>query len=160
MVRPYNILANSITFVVCVTMIASLVVFELVDKEKLFTLDSPMVYAFLVTIVLVILFIINAAQELKRRKQAAAKASDGSAELFRELRLVGFYTVGLLLYIWLLKYLHFLIGSLIFVALGMFALNSTNAGIGKKVLWAGGATLITVPLLYGVFSIIFSVILP
>lgn len=160
MVRPYNSLANLITLTVCVAMIASLAVYVLVDEKHLFTLTSPLVYAFLVTVLLVVSFITNITQELKRGKQAKVEASEVSPELLRELGVVGLYTASTLLYIWLLKYLHFLLGSLIFVALGMFLLNSTSAGIGKKVLFVGVATLLTVPILYVVFSVIFNVILP
>ena len=160
MVRPYNILAILITVAVCAAMIASLAVFVLVDGKKLFTLTSPLVYAFLVAVLLVVFLTLNFTQELKRRKRAAEKASGSSVESLGELRLVGLYTAGLLLYVWLLRYLHFLIGSCIFIALGMFALNRTSAKIGRKVLFAGVATVITVPILYVVFSIIFDVILP
>ena len=72
MVRPYNILAILVTFAVCVAMIASLVVFVLVDGKKLFSLTSPLVYAFLVAVLLVVFLIINITQELKRRKRVAA----------------------------------------------------------------------------------------
>lgn len=160
MVRVYNILAIFITIAVCVAMIASIAVFVLVDGKKIFTLTSPLVYAFLVGFFLVVFLIIDITQGLRRRKQTVVKSSEGSAVLFRELRLIGLYTVGLLVYVSLLRYLHFLIGSCIFIALGMIALNRTSAGIGKKVLFAGLATVITVPILYVVFSIVFDVILP
>jgi hypothetical protein len=160
MVRPYNILANLITIAVCVAMIASLAVFVLADGKKLFSLTSPLVYAFLVSVLLVVFLVINIVQELRRRKQAAGKESVSKAELLQELQVVGLYTAGLLLYVFLLRYLHFLIGSLIFLALGMFVLNKTKASMGRKALFAGVASVITVPILYVVFSIIFDVILP
>ena len=160
MVRPYNILANLITVAVCVAMIASLVLFTVVDGERIFTLTSPLVYAFLVTVLLVVFLIMNIIQELGRRKRAAGQESLSKAELIRELLLVGLYTAGLFLYVFVLRYLHFLIGSLIFLALGMFVLNRTGVRIGKRALFAGLASAVTVPILYVVFSIIFDVILP
>ena len=160
MVRVYNILAILITVVVCVAMIASLAVYVLVNGKQLFSLTSPLVYAFLVAVLLVVFLAINITRQLRRRRRTAVKASEGRAEVLRELLTVGLYTAGLMLYVYLLRYLHFAIGSLIFLALGMFFLNRPKLSIGRKALYAGAASAITVPVLYVVFSIIFDVILP
>jgi len=160
MVRPYNILSIIITIVVCVAMIASMASYALIDGNEVFSLTSPMVYAVLVGIFLVVFLIINVIQELRPRRWVADKSSESTAVMLQDLKGIGLYTVGLLLYVWSLRYLHFLITGCIFMTLGMVALNRTNATWGKKVLFAGVGAIITVPLLFVVFRVIFNVILP
>jgi hypothetical protein len=164
MERTMRILANIIILAVLLVMVGYLAKFTIVDDIKLFSVDSQLVFPVLVGSTILILFAINLTKELKARK--AAKASAGTLDekkdenLGKQLAPVALFAVGTLVYILLLKYLHFLVGTFAFMVLGMFLLNETAQKLGKRVLFAGLAGLITVPALYLVFNVVFNVQLP
>ena len=63
-------------------------------------------------------------------------------------------------YVYMIKYLHFLLTTLIFMGLGMFLLNDTEQKVGVKLARVLLATGITVPVLFAIFNYAFDVVLP
>lgn len=64
------------------------------------------------------------------------------------------------LYTYLVQYLHFLLTTFVFMALGMFLLNDSGQKVGAKLARVLLAAGITVPVLYAVFNYAFGVVLP
>jgi hypothetical protein len=159
MQRVIHGLAMLISTAVLALMAVNIWSFIFVKKIELFSVDSPLAYAFLVLMALAIFLVINGIQEIRWLKLQGDEGGN-TKQGFYDLLWVVAYMAAILLYIHLLKYLHFLLGTFIFMSLGMFLLNDSGKKIGvklAKVLLAAG---ITVPVLYAVFNVAFDVMLP
>ncbi len=163
MQKTMRIVANVFSIAVFLVMSINLAFFIFRDGIELFTIESPLVFAFLVAAALLVLIVLNLLGEVKKARSAPgaeAGKTDGKGGVLREIAPVAVFAAAIFLYIYLLRYLHFLAGSLIFVALGNYLLNETTKKTGHRVLWAGAASLIMVPILYLVFHKLFGVVLP
>ena len=159
MQKTMRIVANIFNIAVLLVMLINLEVFIVKDDIQLFTIESPLVFAFLVAVVLFVLIVLNLINEFRQGRASGGTASEEKSVL-KQLAPVGIFAAATIAYVLLLRYLHFLAGSFFFMMLGMFFLNETTKKIGPRILKAGMACLITVPILYLVFNVIFNVVLP
>jgi len=135
------------------------------EKINLFAIDSPLIFAFLVALMIFTCFIITAYKEFMAFRASSKTADlhpteDASKEMFREIKSVLLYVLGVYLYIITVRYLRFTVGSIVFMAIAMLMLNSNSEKIMIKAGKAFGAAAATVPVLYYVFHGIFNVMLP
>lgn len=145
---------------ICFVMFGYLVKFVFIDKVELFTIDSPLVYVFLIACVILICLAATTYGEFKSLEKGKHADKAALKELFKELKIVAIFTIGILVYISLLKYLHFIIGSIVFLAIGMLFMNKSSDKTIIKTAKVCAASIITVPILYYVFYGIFHVKLP
>ncbi|MDI6707115.1 MAG: tripartite tricarboxylate transporter TctB family protein [Firmicutes bacterium] len=152
----------SILFVgtVCVLMFENLGSLIFLKKISLLSIDSPLVFAFLVGVVLLICIIITLIRGIFENNGDEKAKTGGSESKYGEIKKVVLYSAGLFAYIQILKMLHFNVGTAVFMCLVMLLINGSGNRIGAKLLKAIAATLVTVPILYFVFHGIFSVVLP
>jgi hypothetical protein len=166
MEKTLRIFSNVFIIVVLLAMGISLGVFTLgKDHIPLFSIESPLVFAFLVAIMLFVAIVINLFQEWKEFKKTARVAPASStaekrAETIKQLAVVLVFAAACIIYVFLLRYLHFLVGTFIFLAAGLFLMNESKAKVGKRLLLAGIASLVSVPLFYATFQLVFNVMLP
>ncbi len=152
--------ATSIIIVaaVCLLTFGDIGYFVFTQGIPLLTVDSPIIFPFLICMVLLICLISIAVREI--RIWTARKGSDkDDAEIIKDLKAVVIYFVGTVVYIMLLKNLHFILGTIIYIFAVMFLLHESNRFVERvyKILIP---CLITVPIVYFVFNGIFDVILP
>jgi len=164
MEKTMRILANIFNLAVLAVMIVYLGIFMIAEDIELFIIESPLVFAFLVAIAILVLVTINIWDETKKARGISAAGEKRESKLAKEelsqLKTIGFFTLGFVVYVMLIRYLHFLLGSFIFMTLAMFMLNDVQKKFGGRILRAGLASLVTVPILYLIFNVVFKVMLP
>lgn len=163
MERMMRILANVFNIAVVLTLWGYIAKFIFADGIELFIVESPLVFPFFVAAALTGLVAINLSKELKARKSAKASGENVSVNngtVLKQLVPVTLFAGVTFVYILVLRYLHFIAGTFLFMALGMFLLNETTKKVGGRILKAGLACLITVPALYLCFNVLFDVALP
>lgn len=163
--KTTQVLANILTIVVLLAMIINISEFVFVKDIKLFSVDSPIIFPFLVLLVLAVLIGINIANELKLRRKDRKIIEENlqmqsRKDVIDQLTIVVLFTVINVVYVLLLQYLHFLLGSFVFMVLGMILLNTNTKSFIRRFTLAGIAGLITVPTLYFVFNGVFQIMLP
>jgi hypothetical protein len=159
MERVMRGLAMLLSLAVLALMVADLRKFIVVKKISPFTIDSPLAFILFVLGALTLFIVINAIQERRWLKSRGGECGD-ARECYSDLLWIAAFMAGLLLYIFVVKHLHFLLTTFIFMALAMFLLNDTGQKAGVKLLKVVLATGITVPVLYAVFNYAFDVVLP
>ena len=151
-------LALLVSIAVLTVMLVDLRTFIVVKKIKPFSVDSPLAFIFLVAGALTIFLVVTCIRELRWLKSEGRSVE--SMQHYRDLLWVAGFMIAIVLYVYLVKYLHFLLTTFLFMILGMFLLNDSEQKAGvkfAKVLLAAG---ITVPILYAVFNYTFDVVLP
>lgn len=151
---PYILL-----IVVIVAMLYDLFRMMFVSKIELFDLYSPLIFCFLVVLGLLIFLVLSFLSDLKKNKETATKEEKETAVETEELKRMVLYVLGLILYIILLPRLHFILTTIIFMALVVFLLDEA-AALNVKFLRAVVSAIVFVPVVYYVFNGIFDVILP
>ena len=124
-----------------------------------FTVDSPLAFIIFVMSLLTVFIVINGIQDIRRLKTKGHDNGDARQGAYALLWVLVFMAV-VFFYVYMVKYLHFLLTTLIFMGLGMFLLNDTEQKVGVKLAMALLATGITVPVLYAIFNYAFDVVLP
>jgi len=124
-----------------------------------FTVDSPLAFIIFVMSLLTVFIVINGIQDIRRLKTKGHDKGDARQGAYALLWVLVFMAV-VFFYVYMVKYLHFLLTTLIFMGLGMFLLNDTEQKVGVKLAMALLATGITVPVLYAIFNYAFDVVLP
>jgi magnesium-transporting ATPase (P-type) len=152
----------SMVFAVSITAIlfTNIRKFVVVDNIKLFTPDSPLIFAFLVGVVLIICIAITMVGEIAKIKANTQSQEAGIWNKYRELIKVFLFIVLILSYAYFLRILHFRAATTIFLAISMYALNIIKEKQVNKMLKSAAAAAITVPVFYYIFSGIFKVLLP
>jgi hypothetical protein len=146
--------------VVCGYIFYSLAQFVFVKNIALFSVASPLVFAFLLGIVLLVCLLINAFSEFKTIKEIETGEKHKTLEGFQDLLKV-LAAVGLLIvYVSLMRRFSFRPATIGYLFLTMFLLNQLTESKTKKIIKAAAAALITVPVLYYIFNGIFLVMLP
>lgn len=158
--RLLNIATITFVLVICIIMFINLASFTLIQDNDLLSIESPLIFAFLVGIVIFICLIITIVGEFREIRENKESYQVFNREANAELVRVAVYSFSLFVFVSLFKYIHFNVSTAIFMFIGMFLLNNAKESILKKAYKAFGATLITVPLLYLVFHEIFKVMLP
>lgn len=147
--------------IICTIIFGNLGTLIFIKKIRLFSIDSPLVFAFLVGIVLLICLVITIVKERPKTGGKRIESDVNSNEdKYGEYKTVICFVVGLFIYVQLLKVLHFRLGTTVYMLIAMFLLNTSNYKRINKLVKAVAATLVTVPLLYFVFNGIFNVMLP
>lgn len=155
LILPYVFLV-----VVIAAMFYDLFKLMFVSKIKLFDLNSPLIFGFIVVIGLLVFLVLSFLSDRKNKRAAAASAEEKETAVETgELKKIVLYVLGLILYIILLPRLHFIAATLIFMAVVVFLLNEAQ-NFTRKLLTAVVSAAIFVPVVYYVFYGIFNVILP
>jgi hypothetical protein len=143
---------------VCLLAFGDIAYFVFSQGIPLLTVDSPIIFPFLIDLVLLISLIMVIAGEMKKSSHEKGTDKD-EPENIKDLIAVAAYFAGTAAYILVLKNLHFLTGTIIYMLAIMYLLHEAKRSADKvvKILIP---CLITVPAVYFVFSGIFHVILP
>lgn len=123
---------------------------------ELFSVYSPLVFPFLIGVSMLVCWLLTIVLELKK----GAKSSENSKELLHDIGVACFYVIAVLIYALVIRKLGFMVGTIIFLAVGMIFMNYDEEKMGKRVINAAIVSCITVPLLYYVFHEVFKVMLP
>ncbi len=124
---------------------------------ELLSVYSPLVFPFLVGISMLICWILTIVFDIKR---GGIKPDEDSKELLHDIGVTFTYVIAVLIYALVIRKLGFMIGTILFLAIGMIFMNYDERNMGKRVLSATLVSCITVPLLYYVFHEVFKVMLP
>lgn len=158
--RIFDWAAKAFVAFICTVMFINIASLLAIEKIDLFSIDSPLLFAFLIAVTILICFIITVYKDYKAGKASKKMQEDSSAEIIDELARVMFFIAGVYLYSLVVKYMHFIFGSIVFLTIGMIWLNEYKVKIGTKLVKAVIACIITVPILYYVFHGVFNVMLP
>lgn len=143
---------------VCILAFADIGYFMFSQGIPLLTVDSPIIFPFLVDLVLLISLIMVITGEFKNSSREK-DTNKNEPENIKDLIAVAAYFAGTAAYILVLKNLHFLTGTIAYMLVIMYLLHEANR-FADKVVKILIPCLITVPAVYFVFSGIFHVILP
>ncbi|HSV56740.1 MAG TPA: tripartite tricarboxylate transporter TctB family protein [Magnetospirillaceae bacterium] len=152
-------LAILVSLTVLAVMAFDLRRFIVVQKVSLFSIDTPLAYIVFVMTGLVVFVVIDGIQDLRWLKVQGKEGGDTRKGAY-DLLWVLVFMAAILLYVFLVKQFHFLLTTLVFMAVGMFLLNDSGQKVGVKLVRVLIAAGITVPVLYAVFNYAFEVVLP
>ena len=148
-----------------------------IRKYDLFAINSPVLYPFVIGVLMAVCFVISLISEFKGNKTTVTvekniekiktsedrteNAKDVSTEKYsgKQLLMILLLFVYLFIYTFLIKELSFLITTPFFLFVFMFLLSDVRPTL-KRVLFSGAASLVMTFTLYFVFSSIFKVLLP
>jgi len=165
MEKTTRLLANILTIAVLMAMLFNIAEFIFVKNVKLFSVDSPIIFPFLVLLVLAVLIGTNIANETKIKRYDVKSIEENlqmkpKEDVIKQFEIVVLFTAINIIFVLLLPYFHFLVGSFIFMVLEMILLNTNIKSFIRRFTLAGIAGLITVPALYFVFNGVFQIMLP
>lgn len=148
----------SLVFVglVCVILFASIRKFVIEDRIVLFSVGSPLIFAFLIGVVLLLCFVSTIYKEKSMFKKDAKATTDN----YEDLKKVFLFSVIILSYVYTLYILGFLVGTVIYLTLTMYGLNTSKEKITNKIMKAVVVSIVTVPIFSYVFGGIFNIMLP
>ncbi|MCF8009310.1 MAG: tripartite tricarboxylate transporter TctB family protein [Halanaerobiales bacterium] len=139
------------------------------DDFQIFTKDSPLLFPFLLSIILgicvVFLFIrlynkmMESKDKQKINKQEDTSIIFGSSDNKISKSLIIFLLIFIIYSIFLPMF-HFLIATIIFVFITMTILNESQESIKKKALKSLAISIVAVPLIYYIFYNVFEVVFP
>jgi hypothetical protein len=154
-------LAMLVSIAVLALMVFDLRRFIFVKNINAFSIDSPLTYIIFVGGALAVFLVLNGIQDMRWLKLHGDGDDGGDTkEGACALLWVAAFMAGIFLYIYIVQYLHFLLTTFIFMALGMFLLNDSGQKVGVKLARVLLAAVITVPVLYACFNYVFDVVLP
>lgn len=159
MQRVMNGLAMLLSVAVLALMAVDLRRFIVEQHIAPFTVDSPLAFIIFVMSLLTVFIVINGIQDMRRLKTQDHEDGDARQGACALLWVLVFMAV-VFFYVYMVKHLHFLLTTLIFMGLGMFLLNDTEQKLGVKLARVLLATGITVPVLFAIFNYAFDVVLP
>jgi hypothetical protein len=129
------------------------------DGIELFSTTSPLIFPFLIGIVMFVCLISTIIVETKNSKEAT-NSNETSDEFLYDLKRVVIYTLGVIVYALVIKKIGFLVGTVVYLIIAMTYMNYEEQRIEKKAGRAAIVSFVAVPLLYFVFYKIFHVMLP
>jgi len=159
MQRVMRGLAMLVSIAVLALMVVDLRRFIFVKNIAPFSIDSPLAFVIFVASALAVFLVINGIQDVQWLKLQGDEGGDTKRGAY-DLLWVAVFMAAIFLYVYLVQYIHFLLTTFIFVALGMFVLNDSEQKAGVKLARVLLAAGITVPVLYAVFNYAFDVVLP
>jgi hypothetical protein len=155
-----------------VALVITIVYFDISGKYfqqgiKLFTVDSPLIFPFLVFFTLIINFIFELRNEIKKilnffsysKTQDVLQKNSNNIIQTKELVDIFIFTVISIIYVYILPRFHFIIATSLYMFVIMVVVNESDKFV-YKLIKSALATAITIPLIYYVFYGIFEVILP
>lgn len=157
----YRLLSSISRVFVCLfgaAAIGNLVYYVYGRNIELFSVDSPIVFPALLSVLLVICIVVDWYVERKISRNEARKALSPAVK--KEFLAVLLLFAGTLAYVLLLPRMHFLPCTIVYMSLVAFVLNSSAEGVSRKILKAVLAAGVLIPVLYYLFSKIFYVPLP
>lgn len=159
--RLINMISIVIIAVVCVMAFWDIGNFIFAQGIPLLTVDSPIIFPFLISMVLLACFLPIVIGEIKSWAAGKTSSQDNqdNAEIIKDLKAVVVYFIGTVVYIMLLKNLHFILGTILYIFTVMFLLHESNRYI-ERIYKIIIPCLVTIPVIYFVFNGIFKVILP
>ncbi|MCS7233572.1 MAG: tripartite tricarboxylate transporter TctB family protein [Synergistetes bacterium] len=159
--RLLDIVTLVVMFVANSLVFYSLYTFNKVDNIPLLTIDSPLIFPFLVAVTLLILLLSILITQFKFWKEHKIDRETHLANM-RDLRTVILYFLALVVYVMVVEKLHFKLTTLIFCMGTMFAFsgNELNGNILKKTVILLAMSLCIVYSIDIVFNKIFLVALP
>jgi len=119
-----------------------------------------LIFPFLVGCGTFICWILIVIKEIKLANKAEDSAKGNMKEINADMKVAGIYAIGVFLYTIVIDKIGFLIGSVIFLILGMVYMNYDNIKIIQKIKSAAVVSVIAVPTLYFIFYKVFNVMLP
>jgi len=162
----YKILSLSFSLLIIVVMF-----FDIINKYsqqniKIFSIESPILFPFLLGLHLLINFMLELRAEIKNRPTKAENIVEKMGEKAivenkqgKEILTILIFTAISLIYMYILPIFHFIIATSIYMFLIMFIANNRDnilQRLVKSAIW----TAITIPIIYYIFYGIFDVILP
>ena len=129
---------------------------------QLFSVDSPLIFPFLVFLILLIGFIFELRTEIKKflkQYSHSGKQDTKNMTQTKELLDIIVFTVISMIYIYLLPKFHFIIATSLYMFCIMVVVNESDK-FGYKLVKSLLATAVTIPIIYFIFYGIFTVILP
>lgn len=166
-----NRLVYRIISALFVTLVVAIIIFDMSGKYfqnniAIFSITSPLIFPFLVLVVLFICTIFEWGIIIKRIRQAINKLPQKetiqqtkSPFLKKEMLNMSIFIILSLLYILILPKLHFIYSTSIYMFCIMVVINEQDK-LAVKAFKALLATAITIPIIYYIFYGIFVVILP
>jgi len=145
---------------ICVFLFVNISTLVMQKNIELFAVDSPLIFALLVAIVLSVCLLISLYKDFVIKKEVTDDNREKFSELLNEIRGVFIFTIVIIIYTLIIKRTGFLLGTTIFMVIGMSILNTDKSKIQLKLGKALIATLITIPTMYYIFHDIFNVMLP
>ncbi|MBY8988814.1 MAG: tripartite tricarboxylate transporter TctB family protein [Candidatus Lokiarchaeota archaeon] len=160
-----NIMALLLTFIIEVAMVFDIVRIMVVRDIKIFSVDSPLIFSFFISIILGVCFIFVLVQEIskylaKKRKKGMISTNTKKITKDKNIIKVVIFFIGTILYVYLLPGLHFFMGTIIYMFLVMLLLNDSEEKITSKIGKLFFISIIVLPIIYFIFSNIFNVLLP
>lgn len=156
--RVLHHVSRIIVAAVLAAVLYSLYRYIYIDSRVLFSVESPIVFPALLAGVFFIFILLDF---FLSRKSRCEDSKNGCApEIKKEFFHVFFFLIGMGAYILLLPVLHFVPGTIIFMTVIAFLLNTSKDGFPAKLLKSLISAAVIVPLLYYVFYGVFKVVLP
>lgn len=160
-----NISVLIVIFTIEVAMVFDMARIMVVRDIKIFSVDSPLIFSFLISIILGACFIFVLAQEISKylaMKREKTITPTNMEKIIKHKNITKFiiFFIGTILYVYLLPTLHFFVGTIVYMFLMMLLLNDSEERITSKICKSFFISLIYLPVLYFIFSNIFNVLLP
>jgi len=160
-----DIIALLLTFIIEVAMVFDIVRIMVVRDIKIFSVDSPLIFSFFISIILGVCFIFVLVQEISKhlaKKTKKGIISTNTKKITKEKNIIKFilFFIGTILYVYLLPSLHFFRGTIIYMFLAMILLNDSEERIASKAGKLFLISIIALPVIYFIFSTMFNVLLP
>lgn len=167
-----NKIFYKVTSILFVALIIIIIGFDISGKYfqqniKLFTVDSPLIFPFLIFFTLVLCFIFELRDEIVKdlkyffhsRTNDLIQISIKSIIQRKELLDIFVFTIISIVYVYILPRFHFTLATSLYMFCIMVVVNESDKLV-HKLTKSALATAVTIPLIYYVFYGIFDVILP
>lgn len=159
----YKILSLIFSLLIIIIMFFDIGKKYIEQNIKIFTVESPILFPFLLVLVLLITFVLESVSEIKsstkRGRAGTGKQSVVENNQGKVLLSIFVFTAISIVYIYLLPILHFLPATSLYMFCIMIVSNQSDK-FRNRLVKALIATGITIPIIYYIFYGIFDVILP
>lgn len=161
MKRERNLLFAPYLILVPVTIAMFYCLFEFVFKSKikLFSINSPLIFCFLVAFCLLVFLVLSLMNDFKVIKKTGNNENKSYVVENEDLIRIILFILSLVAYVLLIPRLHFQITTIIFMTIAAFLLNDSDK-ITPRLLKSIISSVILVPVVYYIFYKVFAVMLP
>ncbi len=160
-----------VTFIIVllteVWLIGDILIKVIKDNVEIFTKSSPMLFPFMLSVVLGFCLILLFVRLWKQRKIALAdkmgetQKAEGTPRVKMGIsKIMIIFLILLLVYSYILPIFHFILATILYVIIGMILINEEEKKITRKIVKPVIIAVIAVPIIYYVFYNIFEVIFP
>jgi predicted membrane channel-forming protein YqfA (hemolysin III family) len=129
---------------------------------ELFSTTSPLIFPFLIGSALLVFLILTVFSDIRKSKDndAVNENEEDDKELTLDVGMAVFYSIGVVVYTFVIRKISFLPGTILFLVIAMGMMNYEELKTGHRIGKATVVSLIAVPILYFVFYKVFNVMLP